>query len=173
MWRYELRLALWSSHGMTVSHCRLLVSLIVGILCDHRHLSVMEEMIESSWSIRGVSSYRCPVEPPPRSDRSGAQVLPPSTSAPAHYFRHDWNVGQKRLNWLIANTSGQTWRLRQKSRNTGGDSVKPIKTGLVVAHSSSRPAQGVGGCLLPIPWPFGDTPHNPLPEVSGERPFGS
>ena len=49
--------------------------------------------------------------------------------------------------------------------------MKPIKTGLVVAHSSSRPAQGVGGCLLPIPWPFGDTPHNPLPEVSGERPF--
>jgi hypothetical protein len=31
------------------------------------------------------------------------------------------------------------------------------ETGLVVAHSSSRPAQGVGGCLLPTPWPFGGT----------------
>jgi hypothetical protein len=44
-------------------------------------------MIESSRSIRKVSSYRCPIEPPSRSDRSGAQVLPPSTSAPAHFCR--------------------------------------------------------------------------------------
>jgi hypothetical protein len=36
----------------------------------------------------------------------------------------------------------------------GGESKE---TGLAVAHSSSRPAQGVGGCLLPTPWPFGDT----------------
>jgi hypothetical protein len=36
-----------------------------GYALDHRHLSVMEEMIESSRSIRKVSSYRCPVEPPP------------------------------------------------------------------------------------------------------------
>jgi hypothetical protein len=46
------------------------------------------------------------------------------------------------------------------------------ESGLVVAYSSSRPAQGVGGCLLPTPWPFGDTQHNPLPEISGERRFG-
>jgi len=36
----------------------------------------------------------------------------------------------------------------------GGQSKE---SGLVVADSSSRPAQGVGGCLLPTPWPFGDT----------------
>ena len=30
-----------------------------------------------------------------------------------------------------------------------------METGLVVAHSSSRPAWGVGGGLLPTPWPFG------------------
>ncbi len=29
------------------------------------------------------------------------------------------------------------------------------ETGLVGAHSPSRPAWGVGGGLLPTPWPFG------------------
>jgi hypothetical protein len=52
----------------------------------------------------------------------------------------------------------------------GGQSKE---TGLVVVHSSSRPAQGAGGCLLPTPWPFGDTQHNPFPEIAGEKPFGS
>ena len=67
-----------------------------------------------------------------------------------------------------ANLASQTEK--SKHRRRLGETKK---TGLVVAHSSSRPAQGVGGCLLPTPWPFGDTQHNPFHEIFGEGPFGS
>jgi hypothetical protein len=54
---------------------------------------------------------------------------------------------------------GSTKHDLSHSAALGGQSKE---TGLVVAHSSSRPAQGVGGCLLPTPWPFGVNQHMPF-----------
>lgn len=131
----------------------------------------MEGSSESSKPIRKVPSYRCPVEPPPRSDRPGAQVLPPSTSAPAHFLSTMSNrMVKKSAAGVLASLRGSTYETRRGSdkrdRSRSAALAEQSKeTGLAVAHSSSRPAQGVGGCLLPTLWPFGDTQHNPFPRT--------
>ena len=82
------------------------------------------------------------------SGRASPSLGPIRGAGVASVYLRPGSFLSKRINRMLKKSaSGVLATLGEQSKETG----------LVVAHSSSRPAQGVGGCLLPTPWPFGDT----------------